>query len=159
MADRPFAGFWLRFLAYWIDSLLVTFFWFIAAMLFFGTSVLALSRGQFLMFGSALASWFGFNLFAGILVLLVYYPLFESSSLQGTPGKLAVGLVVTDIHGRRVTYGRALGRNLGKYLSGLLLGIGFLCAAFSDRKQALHDMMAACLVWKKRHLVPSPGGF
>jgi uncharacterized RDD family membrane protein YckC len=55
-----------------------------------------------------------------------------------------------DTQGRRVSFGRATGRYFGKILSGLILGIGFLMAGFTERKQALHDSIADCLVVVKR---------
>jgi uncharacterized RDD family membrane protein YckC len=76
----------------------------------------------------------------------LYFALLESSSKQATVGKMALGIRVTDLDGRRITFGRATGRHFGKILSGLILGIGFLMAAFTERKQALHDMLAGTLV-------------
>ena len=86
----------------------------------------------------------------GVLLRLAYYALLESSRWQATPGKLACRLRVTDEAGRRIGLGRALGRNLGKYVSGFLLGIGFLMVAWTRRKQGLHDLMAGTLVVRQR---------
>jgi len=79
----------------------------------------------------------------------LYFALLESSTLQATPGKMALGLYVADVNGRRISFGRASGRFVGKLLSSLLLGVGYVVAAFSARKQALHDMMADCLVLRR----------
>jgi Tfp pilus assembly major pilin PilA len=70
----------------------------------------------------------------------------ESSVQQATLGKMALGIRVTDGQGRRVSFGRATGRHFAKLLSGLILLIGYLMAGFTVRKQALHDMIAGCLV-------------
>jgi uncharacterized RDD family membrane protein YckC len=70
----------------------------------------------------------------------------ESSAKQATVGKMALGIIVTDLDGRRIGFGRATGRYFAKILSALTLGIGFLMAGFTERKQALHDMVASCLV-------------
>ena len=86
----------------------------------------------------------------GVLLRLAYYALFESSRLQATPGKLACRLRVTDEAGLRIGLGRALGRNLGKSVSGFLLGIGFLMVGWTRRKQGLHDLMAGTLVVRQR---------
>jgi uncharacterized RDD family membrane protein YckC len=59
---------------------------------------------------------------------------------------MALGIRVTDLDGGRISFGRATGRYFGKILSGLILGIGFLMAAFTERKQALHDLLAGTLV-------------
>jgi uncharacterized RDD family membrane protein YckC len=72
----------------------------------------------------------------------------ESSSRQATVGKIALGIEVTDLEGNRLSFGRALGRNLAKIISALILYIGFIMAAFTKRKQALHDMIASALVVK-----------
>jgi len=61
-------------------------------------------------------------------------------------GKRALGLVVTDLDGRRISFGRATGRYFGKVFSGMLFYVGFLMAAFTARKQALHDVLAGTLV-------------
>jgi uncharacterized RDD family membrane protein YckC len=76
----------------------------------------------------------------------LYYALMESSSRQATLGKLAIGIVVTDLGGNRISFGRATGRYFGKILSGMIMCIGYIMAGFTERKQALHDIMASCLV-------------
>ncbi|HTW94542.1 MAG TPA: RDD family protein [Tepidisphaeraceae bacterium] len=91
---------------------------------------------------------------AGLTMLVaawLYFALMESSALQGTLGKLALGLKVTDMQGQRISFGRATGRYFGKFVSGLILYIGFLMAAFTARKQALHDLMAETLVVRKEN--------
>ncbi len=70
----------------------------------------------------------------------------ESSSLQATLGKKALGLQVTDLEGRRVSFARATGRYFGKVLSAITFGLGYLMAAFTERKQTLHDIVSSCLV-------------
>ena len=65
---------------------------------------------------------------------------------EATPGKLAVGICVTDLEGQRISFPRALGRTLGKLLSVLFFGLGFLMAGWTARKQALHDLLAGTLV-------------
>ena len=85
-----------------------------------------------------------------LLVNLAYYSLFETSRLQATPGKLACRLRVTDEAGRRIGLGRAVGRNLGKFVSAFILGIGFLMVAWTRRKQGLHDLIASTLVLRRR---------
>jgi uncharacterized RDD family membrane protein YckC len=85
--------------------------------------------------------------------------LLESSKLQGTLGKLAVGIVVTDLEGKRVDFGRATLRYAPAWLgnlialvptlalaSSLLLMTDSLVVAFTQKKQALHDLLAGCLV-------------
>jgi uncharacterized RDD family membrane protein YckC len=74
----------------------------------------------------------------------------ESSVHQGTLGKMALGLTVTDMQGRRVSFGRATGRYFAKMITGMIpLAIGYIMAGFTEKKQALHDMIASCLVLRK----------
>ncbi|MBA8882941.1 RDD family protein [Dokdonella fugitiva] len=76
----------------------------------------------------------------------LYFALFECSAMQATPGKLAFDLKVVDELGQRIGFGRATGRYFGKIVSGAIFYVGFLMAGFTERKQALHDLMAATLV-------------
>jgi uncharacterized RDD family membrane protein YckC len=73
----------------------------------------------------------------------------ESGSMQGTLGKKLLGIKVTDMEGGRIGFGRATGRYFGKILSGMIFMVGFLMAAFTEKKQALHDMLAGTLVVKR----------
>jgi uncharacterized RDD family membrane protein YckC len=74
----------------------------------------------------------------------------ESSAHQGTLGKIALGLFVTDLQGRRISFGRASGRFFAKIITGLIpFFIGYIMAGFTEKRQALHDMIAGCLVLKK----------
>jgi len=76
----------------------------------------------------------------------LYFALFESSRRQATPGKMMMGIFVTDLYGQRISFQRALGRTLGKVLSKLLCYFGYLLALFTARNQALHDLLADTLV-------------
>ena len=80
----------------------------------------------------------------------LYYALLESSPSRATLGKMALGIVVTDLQGGRISFGRATGRHFAKYLSSLILMIGYLMAGFTRQKQALHDILAGTLVVIKR---------
>ena len=124
------AGFWLRVAAYLIDySLLI---------------ILGVAIGM----GSAAAGEMGelIGAIAYFLIYLLYWPVMESSARQATFGKSVVGIVVTDLNGKRLTFLRALLRNLAKIISAIPFCIGFLFAAFTANKQALHDMITKCLV-------------
>jgi len=78
----------------------------------------------------------------------LYFAVMESSKHQGTLGKLALGIKVTDMNGDRISFGRATGRYFGKIISGMIIYIGYIMAGLTEKKQALHDMMASCLVIK-----------
>jgi len=73
----------------------------------------------------------------------------ESSSRQGTLGKMAVGIKVSDMQGNRISFARATGRFFGKIISKIILYIGFIMAGFTEKKQALYDIISDCLVVKK----------
>ena len=98
----------------------------------------------------------GFVMFLISLVVIVlgglwlYYALLESSTWQGTVGKKALGLTVTDMEGRRVTFARATGRFFSRLITGMVpLAIGYILAGITAKKQALHDMIAGTLVMRK----------
>ena len=134
-----FAGFWLRAAALVIDYVIL--------ILFFAT----LSVVQIALGGSPEDSEDVWTVMS-LLVNWLYYALMESSARQATLGKSALGLTVTDLRGERVSFGKATGRFFAKILSGMILGIGYLMAGFTKSKQALHDSVAGCLVWRARSL-------
>ena len=76
----------------------------------------------------------------------VYFAVMESSRRQATFGKMAMGVMVTDRNGARLNFPRAFLRNIAKLVSMITLGIGFLMAGWTQKKQALHDMIAEALV-------------
>jgi uncharacterized RDD family membrane protein YckC len=86
---------------------------------------------------------------ASLVITFLYYVLCEASKWQATPGKLALRLRVTDIHGQRLTIARAAARNIVR-LAGLIIGlipiVCYLAVAWTQRKQGLHDLMASTLV-------------
>jgi uncharacterized RDD family membrane protein YckC len=128
-----FAGFWRRVVAALFDSLIIELITF--AIVF--VLVFIPSAQPFLQAISSVLS---------LIIFLVYFTIFEGSSKQATPGKMILGIAVTDLGGQRISYLQALGRTAGKFISSIILGIGYLMAAFTQNKQALHDKMASCLV-------------
>jgi uncharacterized RDD family membrane protein YckC len=85
-----------------------------------------------------------------MVMMLIYYVAMEASPVQATLGKRALELAVTDVQGSRISVLRALGRNIGKFLSQVILLLGFVMAGFTPRKQALHDLLAGCLVIRRQ---------
>ena len=98
------------------------------------------SRGA----GSSIASALAYAI--AVAGAWLYFSLQESSAQQATLGKRAIGIKVTDLEGRRVSFGRATARYFSKILSGLICDVGFIMAGFTARKQGLHDMIASTLV-------------
>ena len=88
--------------------------------------------------------------FAGVALPWFYWALLESSSRQATLGKMALGIIVTDMDRNRISFVRATGRHFAKIISGIIFCVGYLMAGFTEKKQALHDIMAGCLVVNKR---------
>ncbi len=139
-AVRP-AGFWIRVVAYIVDSILL---WIVSGVLMglAGVNMLAMDPES-----AAAASAAGGIMGLVVIVLnLGYFIAFEASKLQATPGKLVVGVRVSDAAGQRIGIGRSIGRTLSKIVSSLILLIGFIMVAFTDQKRGLHDMMAGSLV-------------
>ena len=138
-----YAGFWKRLAAWFLDLVILVVLAFGVGVLF--ATIASVDPAELETGHRAAEMNAIFNLIA-IVLWWIYYATMESSSKQATLGKLALGIKVTDMQGQRISFARASGRHFAKYISGLLLGIGFLMIAFSERKQGLHDMMADCLV-------------
>lgn len=80
----------------------------------------------------------------------------SNASMMATPGKLAIGIKVVRPDGETITFLRGFARYWGYLLSSLILGIGLLMAAFTERKQALHDLMCDTLVVDKWAFTGNP---
>jgi uncharacterized RDD family membrane protein YckC len=121
-----YAGFWERFVAIVIDAVILS-----------------------LAMGIVSAATFGAGVVLSFFAPWLYEAFMLSSEWQATVGKRAMSIVVTDISGKRITFARATGRHFAKWISVLLCFIGFIIAAFTEKKQALHDMIAETLVVKR----------
>jgi uncharacterized RDD family membrane protein YckC len=136
-----YAGFWWRFVAALIDGIIV---W--AGSIAVGATIAAIG-----IFGD-FTDDFGTGLLGlvDIVGVWLYFALQESSGRQATVGKRCCGIVVTDLDGNRISFGRATGRYFGKFISSLILMVGYMMAGWTRRKQALHDIMAECLVLRRK---------
>ena len=154
----PYAGFWLRVVAHIIDGIVLGVMFGILFLI--GIAVVgigSLRSGVESMKNNPEAGppavFILLIIFIAILAMIaswIYYAYMESSPNQGTLGKMALGLIVTDMQGRRIGFGHATGRFFAKIVTGLIpLGIGYMMAGFTEKKQALHDMIAGCLVLRK----------
>ena len=150
LPPRPaFAGFWLRAIAYSIDTVLISLVLGLVAS-FYPSTFMKFPDGvpasptlttlpQLTPVAFAItftAIWF-------------YYTMFEASVWQATPGKRILRIYVADLHGQRVTFARAAARNFAKIISNLTFLAGYLVAGFTEKKQALHDILASCLVLRR----------
>lgn len=131
MGGVEYGGFWVRFGAAIIDSIIIAI----------PAAVLAIPFGR---------GWSTAYYIFWLLIGWIYYAYLESSPDQATLGKRALGLVVTDVYGNRIDFTRASIRFVGRLISGAILYIGFIMIAFTDRKQGLHDMIAGTLVVYRR---------
>lgn len=139
-----YAGFWLRFVALIIDGIVMAIPQY---------ALMFAMIGSFSVQPEDAADMLPVLMIYYVLIIVMqwlYYALMESSKNQATLGKMALGIKVTDLdYGGPISFGQATGRYFGKLVSGLILAIGYIMAGFTERKQALHDMMAGTLVVKK----------
>lgn len=154
-----YAGFWLRFVAFVIDWIIVYVLQSFVLVPFLAvlgitfasqmpdpdniTNAEAMGMVASIVAAGAVAS------LISTVVGVFYWTLMESSKYQATIGKLALGLRVTDMDGKNLDFVKALIRNLSKIISGLILLIGYIMAAFTEKRQGLHDIIANTLVVKK----------
>lgn len=131
LASAQFGGFWIRLLALLADSAIVC----LVAVLILGGAATALGKESLDL--AILVAW---------LFSFLYWPVMQASGLQATFGKALLGLRVTGYQGTRISILRSFGRELAKMLSSMVLMIGFVMAAFTGRKQALHDLIASTYV-------------
>ena len=153
-----YAGLGRRFVAFIVDIIIILLFDLVAM------AVLGLTRGiqnsyfyyiqhipveqlttegtMGAMLGSVIAAY-------GIVLIVIpwlYFAGFESSRSQATPGKLLMRIVVTDMTGNKPTFARVTLRHFAKFVSALIIFIGFLMIGFTTRRQGLHDKISGCLV-------------
>lgn len=155
MSDNEYAGFWLRVVAFIIDAIVLTVVYLLLIIPLYNffapdpdyefagpgvvvdepamLGILVLDYSQAVLIG----------------VGIMYYAIMEASRYQASLGKIALELKVTDAGGGRLTFRKAVLRNVSKMLSSLLLMIGYLVVAFTRKKQALHDLIAGALVVKQ----------
>jgi uncharacterized RDD family membrane protein YckC len=148
-----YAGFWLRLVAWIIDRIVLQFATSIVMFPFAASVGLRQilrnhppsSVEDLLPLFASLQRLF----WIALLLTWLYYALLESSAWQATLGKKALGLEVMDLGGKRISFGRATGRYFARYISIMTMGIGYIMAGFTEKKQALHDIIAGTLVTRK----------
>lgn len=135
-----YASFWRRFAALLIDFVVIELIYFVCEILFLICLHLALPSATVMARNGLIDN--GLHL----IIVLLYFAGLESSPVQATAGKLAFRIYVTDVPGNRISFGQAVGRILGKFLSALPLFFGFLLVLFTQRRQCLHDFLAGTVV-------------
>jgi uncharacterized RDD family membrane protein YckC len=157
-----YAGFWLRLVAIIIDNIVLGIPFVFVFFLFFASMIPTLMRTAntnpqdpqvAMQFVAAFLPRIFVLVVIGAVASWLYWALMESSSWQATLGKKALGLYVTDMEGKRITFGRASGRfwsgkglAMVPYVGILYRIVDCVLAGFTERKQALHDMIAGTLV-------------
>ena len=143
-----YGGFWIRVVAFIIDAIIVR--------------VVLAPVGAIFGLGGLAMGGFGHGGFlplhllgGGVMLLLtvagswLYEAFMLSSGYQATLGKMIFGMKVTDLNGQRISFERATGRHFAKWLSSIILFIGYIMVGFTERKQGLHDMLAGTLVMRR----------
>lgn len=125
--ELQYAGFWIRTGAYLIDGIIL--------------GVINAVLGLLLSQAELLTSVVSLLLGAG------YFIFMESSANQGTVGKMLVGIKVGDEKGEQLSFANALGRYFAKFLSTIILCIGFMMVGWDEKKQGLHDKLAKTYVF------------
>jgi uncharacterized RDD family membrane protein YckC len=125
-----YAGFWRRYAAALIDGLLTGIVGLVITF-FAGTDMIL-------------------QISLSAIINIIYFSIFDSSEMMGTPGKNIMGLVIISENSKaRISFKTALIRHLVRWISGVLLGIGFLMQLFTSKRQTLHDMASETLVIKR----------
>jgi uncharacterized RDD family membrane protein YckC len=167
-----YAGFWMRFLAVIIDGIILNILHRIIIIPILGAIgfvdnsfaeinklIYALMQGYRYTEEQIMAMVFSsietvvpmmvVSMIVSGVITILYYSFMESSKYQATLGKMALGLKVTDENGNNLGFAKCVIRQIGKYVSSIILMIGYIMAGFTSKKQALHDIMAGALVVKK----------
>ena len=154
-----YGGFWLRFVAFLIDAIILAIPLAILQGLFF--AVLGVSFGRMatpnsnptpdeaLQLMGTMFGAIGLSFLIGTAINCAYETFFLCK-YGATPGKMALGLKVVRPDGSGISAGRAIGRHFSKLLSAIILYIGYIMAGFDAQKRALHDMISDTRVIKTR---------
>jgi uncharacterized RDD family membrane protein YckC len=156
-----YAGFWIRFAASLLDGIIISI---PQTVIFIGVFFLVLSKSGSLdvlsdpsaidgnlsnQQAAAIFVTFGILLLVSLIVPIFYYAGMHASKWQATVGKKLLKLKVTDLQGNRISFWRGLGRYLSMVFISGIFNIGYIIAAFTEKKQALHDFIAGTIVIKE----------
>jgi uncharacterized RDD family membrane protein YckC len=144
-APQSYAGFWRRVLASVLDWVVIGFPNFFVSLI--AWRVLSGPHPTPMDPGVTFVQWIVASAFIAVFLgQWLYFALMESSSKQATVGKNILRIRVTDMSGNRISFGRASARYFAKYISSFTLLVGYLMAGFTQKNQALHDIIAETLV-------------
>ena len=144
VAGVGYGGFWIRVVAAIIDAIILQVVVSPVRFIFGGLGLAGMMSGVPHIGLGILGG--GVTFVALVFASWLYEAFMESSSYQATIGKMIFGMKVTDLYGNRISFERATGRYFAKWLSKIILGIGYIMVGFTERKQGLHDLLAGTLV-------------
>ncbi|MTH53655.1 RDD family protein [Bacillus mangrovi] len=139
MNTRKYAGFWIRCAAFLIDYAILSLIFIIPSIMMIGGDPAENTTMRFSIFTFAL-----------VPAVILYFTILPMTKWQGTIGKKLLGLKIINENGGRVSPGQAILRYIGYVISNAIFTVGFIMAAFTDRKRGLHDMIAKTYVVKSR---------
>lgn len=144
-ANEP-CGFWVRYLAFLVDNLILGIFIGLIFAGLLGVGKVLLTLGL----GAEMLGPLGWAYYAACAIIpFLYYLKQESGTMQATLGKQALGIIVTTMEGKTISQGQAASRFVLRLFSFVLLGVPFIAAAFTPKKQTFHDQLTKTLVvWK-----------
>jgi len=140
MENKQYAGFWIRLLASLLDGVILL----VAAICIMVLTGVPMEH--MMDFINVELEGYTWQQSMYVFLSLLYVILLPASTLQGTLGKAALGLKITDVNGERITVWRSLGRALSEILSTIILFIGYIMIAFHRQKRGLHDIIAGTYV-------------
>jgi uncharacterized RDD family membrane protein YckC len=156
-----YAGFWIRFVAYIVDGLIIGIPMSVVVSLIvfmFGAGTIATIKSlpndpdqaqlqaQIVPLITALIGTYALLLLGGLVLGWLYFAMMESSARQATFGKAMLNLRVADVNGNRLSFAHASGRFFAKLVNSFTCGIGWIIAGFTEKKQGLHDLIAGTVV-------------
>ncbi len=157
--NTNYAGFWMRFVAIIIDGIIIGIIRAFLVVPILATIGITFATGfenfdpenmdELIPMIAAIVAAAAALALLSTIIWVLYGTLMEASKYQATVGKLALGLIVTDMNGAKLDFSKSLVRNLGKILSNFIFLIGYIMAAFTEKKQSLHDIIAGTLVVQK----------
>jgi uncharacterized RDD family membrane protein YckC len=140
-----YGGFWIRVAAKIVDGIVLAV---LQALFLVPMSIFMFKSGsigpgeQGITAMTAMSG--GMNILS--IVIGAAYTSFFIGKFRATPGKMIFKMVVVMPDGGDVSYMRALGRHFAEWISGIILGIGYLMAAFDSQKRTLHDRICSTRV-------------
>lgn len=140
--DMDYAGFWLRFGAKFVDSILLQIINFVFSFVIFmilGAALRDNPENAMLVLAITYAVSFSIH---------IAYTTFFVGAYGATPGKMACKIRIVNADGSKVSYGKAFGRSLAEMVTWFTCTIGYLMSCFDDQKRSLHDRICDTRVIK-----------